>query len=94
MGRKSSSSSGVGRTEFGISAENDPFLNIAAASDAMPGVTRSFASFDRAAAEAGMGRVCGGIHDSFDNLAGLALGRDIGRFVVAKTFSDTTPIRP
>src|SRR5262249_57782070 len=35
--------------------------------------TRSFDSFDAAAAEAGRSRIYGGIHYTFDNLNGLAL---------------------
>lgn len=43
---------------------------------------RSFESFDQAAEEAGMSRIYGGIHYSFDNTAGLAVGRSIGQLVV------------
>jgi membrane-associated phospholipid phosphatase len=50
-------------------------------SEGLPGVTRSFSSFSAAAAEAGMSRIYGGIHWSFDNTAGLASGRDLGIFV-------------
>ena len=55
-------------------------------SDALPGVSRSFKSFDAAADEAGMSRIYGGIHYRFDNEAGLALGRSIGRFAVQRGF--------
>lgn len=43
---------------------------------------RSFASFSAAAEEAGLSRIFGGIHFSFDNTAGLAAGRAIGRHVL------------
>jgi hypothetical protein len=46
----------------------------------MPGVTRSFASFSDAAAEAGMSRIYGGIHWSFDNVDALAAGSQLGWF--------------
>jgi len=43
---------------------------------------RHFASFDDAAREAGASRVYGGIHFPSDNLAGLWLGGEVGRYVV------------
>ncbi|MFN9374409.1 MAG: phosphatase PAP2 family protein [Planctomycetaceae bacterium] len=42
---------------------------------------RSFASFAAAADEAGLSRIYGGIHFSFDNVNGLAAGRTLGAFV-------------
>ncbi|MFO0908275.1 MAG: phosphatase PAP2 family protein [Isosphaeraceae bacterium] len=48
-------------------------------SDAMPGTTRAFESFYQAAEEAGMSRIYGGIHYSFDNEDGQALGRSVGQ---------------
>ena len=50
-------------------------------SDGLPGVTRSFSSFDAAAAEAGQSRIYGGIHFQFDNQNGLASGHALGQFV-------------
>jgi hypothetical protein len=38
------------------------------------GYTRDFTSFSQAAAEAGMSRIYGGIHYSWDNTDGAALG--------------------
>jgi hypothetical protein len=49
-------------------------------SDAFPGMTRKFASFSDAAAEAGRSRIYGGIHFEFDNQEGLAMGREVGRY--------------
>ncbi|MDZ4849691.1 MAG: phosphatase PAP2 family protein [Pirellulaceae bacterium] len=43
--------------------------------------TREFTSFDQAAHEAGISRIYGGIHFTFDNTAGLATGKSIGEFV-------------
>ena len=43
---------------------------------------RTFASFEQAAMEAGLSRIYGGIHYSFDNDVGLEAGRSIGRYVV------------
>lgn len=44
--------------------------------------TRHFTSFSEAAVEAGLSRIYGGIHFSFDNSAGLALGSRIGELVL------------
>lgn len=46
-------------------------------------VDRSFANFDAAANEAGMSRIYGGIHYSFDNVAGLASGKAVGEYILA-----------
>jgi hypothetical protein len=54
---------------FSVGAESVPY-------------TRSFASFDAAAAEAGQSRIYGGIHYQFDNQAAQASGHAVGRFVV------------
>ncbi len=51
-------------------------------SESLPGVTRSFDSFNAAAAEAGQSRIYGGIHYQFDNQNGLASGHALGEFVV------------
>src|SRR5207237_10854785 len=59
-----------------------PDYHFTTGSDGLPGVTRSFASFDAAAAEAGQSRIYGGIHYQFDNQSGLASGHALGRFVV------------
>jgi membrane-associated phospholipid phosphatase len=45
-------------------------------------LTRSFTSFTAAADEAGISRIYGGIHYSFDNTDGLATGRSVGQLVV------------
>lgn len=42
---------------------------------------RTFGSFEQAANEAGMSRIFGGIHFSFDNNQGSKLGKEIGRYV-------------
>jgi membrane-associated phospholipid phosphatase len=53
--------------------------------------TRSFDSFAEAADEAGQSRVYGGIHYQFDNQAGLAMGRQIGTFVIDNFFRRSNP---
>jgi PAP2 superfamily len=52
----------------------------------LPGVTRSFTSFDKAAEEAGMSRIYGGIHFMSDNTAGLAAGKQVGEHITANLF--------
>jgi hypothetical protein len=61
----------------------------------LPGVTRSFTSFDQAAAEAGQSRIYAGIHFQFSNQDGQAAGRALAQYVL-QTFDvakDTTPPR-
>ncbi|MFL5340685.1 MAG: phosphatase PAP2 family protein [Gemmataceae bacterium] len=55
-------------------------------SDGLPRVTRSFSGFQAAADEAGMSRIYGGIHWSFDNRDGLDLGKQIGEYVSQSFF--------
>jgi hypothetical protein len=45
-------------------------------------VTRSFTSFSGAAQEAGLSRIYAGQHTRLDHVAGVALGRDVARFVL------------
>ena len=60
-------------------------------SEGLAGVTRSFTSFDAAAAEAGRSRVYGGIHYEFSNEDGLAAGKSLASYVLTTfdTSSDT-----
>src|SRR5262245_24846947 len=44
--------------------------------------TRSFDSFESAAAEAGRSRIYGGIHFTFDNVNGLAAGGEVATYVM------------
>jgi hypothetical protein len=67
-----------------LSAYFGPQTAFTTTSDGLPGVTRSFRSFDQAASEAGMSRIYGGIHFAFDNTAGLTLGRSIGQLAVCR----------
>jgi hypothetical protein len=53
-----------------------------AASDGLPGVTRSFWSLSQAADEAGQSRIYGGIHWEYDNLDAQQAGRTLGALVV------------
>src|SRR5262249_50890004 len=55
--------------DFTVSAVSVPF-------------TRSFASFEAAAAEAGRSRIYGGIHYTFDNLNGLAAGSEVADYAL------------
>jgi membrane-associated phospholipid phosphatase len=53
-----------------------------AGSEGLPGVTRTFDSFEAAATEAGQSRIYGGIHFQFDNVAGQEAGVQVGQYVV------------
>lgn len=53
-----------------------------AGSEGLPGVTRTFDSFEAAATEAGRSRIYGGIHYQFDNVAGQEAGVNVGEYVV------------
>ena len=66
-------------------------VEFSATADDLPGVTRSFKSFAKAADEAGMSRIYGGIHWDFDNVDGLKCGRAVGEHV-AKNFFGPTPV--
>ena len=50
------------------------------------GYTRTFDSLTAGAMEAGMSRIYGGIHYSFDNMDGLNLGSSIGAFTFENSF--------
>jgi membrane-associated phospholipid phosphatase len=53
-----------------------------ARSEGLPGVTRTFDSFEAAAEEAGRSRIYGGIHYLFDNVAGQEAGAIVGEYIV------------
>ncbi|MFO0939489.1 MAG: phosphatase PAP2 family protein [Pirellulales bacterium] len=51
-------------------------------SDVSTLATRTFTGFTQAAEEAGMSRIYGGIHYSFDNTAGLSSGNSVGNWTI------------
>ncbi len=51
-------------------------------SEAVGLASRTFTSFSQAAVESGVSRIYGGIHFSFDNVAGLDAGERLGQLVV------------
>jgi membrane-associated phospholipid phosphatase len=57
-------------------------FSFTSASSSLPGIDRSYPSFQRAAAEAGNSRIYGGIHTQSANRAGLATGRAIAAYVL------------
>jgi membrane-associated phospholipid phosphatase len=63
-----------------------PDQPLTVSSDALPGVTRSFGSFQAAADEAGMSRIFAGQHTSIDVNAGSALGQQVATFVLDQPF--------
>jgi PAP2 superfamily/PEP-CTERM motif len=66
-------------------------INFCSAQELNPGTTRCWGSFAEAAAEAGMSRIYGGIHWQFDNVDGLASGKNLGRFVASSFFQVPEP---
>jgi hypothetical protein len=56
----------------------------------LPGVTRSFTSFEQAAQEAGMSRIYGGIHFMSANTNGIECGEEIGNYVVDNFMKSAT----
>ncbi len=57
-------------------------ISFTVGSDAMPGVFRSYESFEEAAEEIGMSRIYGGIHFLSADLNGLEAGQQLGRYVM------------
>jgi hypothetical protein len=59
----------------------------------LPGVSRSFTSFDQAAAEAGQSRIYAGIHFQFSNQDGQAAGRALAGYALSyfNIAQDTIP---
>src|SRR6266516_3409329 len=51
-------------------------------SDVLPGVVRTFASYNDVATEAGLSRIYAGQHTRIDHEAGLQLGHDVAQFVL------------
>ncbi len=51
-------------------------------SDILPGVVRSFTSYNDVAIEAGLSRIYAGQHTRIDHEAGLKLGHDVAQFVL------------
>lgn len=67
----------------GIVGSDDYLFTTVAEEPAVLGIARDFDSFSQAAEEAGQSRIYGGIHFSFGNEDGLALGRAVGEEVLA-----------
>src|SRR6266571_5293596 len=55
---------------------------ISVTSDVLPGVVRTFASYNDVATEAGLSRIFAGQHTRIDHEAGLALGHAVAQFVL------------
>jgi PAP2 superfamily/Domain of unknown function (DUF4114) len=56
----------------------------------LPGVNRSFTSFQQAAQEAGISRIYGGIHFLSANTSGLECGEQIGDYVISNFMQSKT----
>ena len=72
--------SGAGATVLAAFFGSD-HIAFTTTSEDVPGVSRSYASFSEAAAEAGMSRIYGGIHFMSANTQGLASGARLGEYV-------------
>jgi hypothetical protein len=57
-------------------------FNFTVTSEVLPGVERSFASFQDAAEEAALSRIFAGQHFRFDLATGERLGREVADFIV------------
>jgi hypothetical protein len=55
---------------------------VSVTSELLPGVTRSFGSYQAVATEAGLSRIFAGVHTRIDHNAGLTLGRQVAEFVL------------
>src|SRR5438067_4058114 len=55
---------------------------ISVTSDVLPGVVRTFSSYNDVATEAGLSRIYAGQHTRIDHKAGLALGHAVAQFVL------------
>jgi hypothetical protein len=86
-GHSSFSGAAAAALAAAFSTDRMPFTST---SDGLPGVKRSYTSFSSAAEEAGMSRIYGGIHWSFDNADGLKCGREIGEHVAKHHFGKLT----
>lgn len=62
-------------------------------SQSLPGVVRSFTSFDQAVDEAGRSRIYGGIHFEFSNQAGQTLGASVADWVL-RSFDLNADVQP
>ena len=71
-------SGAAAETLTGVFGAAYPFT---ADSPGLPGVQRSYASFNAAAEEAGRSRIYGGLHFEFSNQGGLAAGRTLAGYV-------------
>jgi hypothetical protein len=69
-------------TNVAFTDPGDPSLNL---------TPRHYANFDQAAQEAGISRIYGGIHYMFDNTAGLALGTQVGNYVISHELAALRP---
>ncbi len=86
-GHSTFSSAGATVLAAFFGSDNIPFTTV---SEDVPGVSRSYASFSEAAAEAGMSRIYGGIHFMSANQQGLLSGARLGQFVTENSLKKTT----
>jgi hypothetical protein len=68
-----------------LTAEFGRGHRIAVTSEALPGITRYFPTFQAIADEAGLSRIYAGVHTRLDHYAGRQLGHDLARSATAQT---------
>jgi membrane-associated phospholipid phosphatase len=64
--------------------------HISVTSDVLPGVVRTFASYDDVATEAGLSRIFAGQHTRLDHEAGVKLGSNVALFVLPRFSGENT----
>jgi hypothetical protein len=67
----------------GVFADREHPLRFTVTSEVLPGVVRSFGSFDAAVDEAGTSRIFAGVHTRLDDVSGRALGQMVARSALA-----------
>ena len=77
-----------------LTAEFGANYSFSATSIGLLGVSRSFASFEAAAAEAGRSRIYGGIHYEFSNQDGQAIGRALAAQVLSTFDASADVVAP
>jgi membrane-associated phospholipid phosphatase len=67
--------------------------HIKVTSDVLPGIVRTFGSYNAVATEAGLSRIYGGVHTRLDHDAGLKLGKAVATFVLGQARSSRFGLR-
>jgi PAP2 superfamily len=74
--------SAAGATALSAFFGNQARINVT--SDVLPGVDRTFASYNDVGTEAGLSRIYAGQHTRIDHVAGMELGHNVAQFVLQR----------